>query len=159
MPRVKVEYRSGSVENYKRFCREHKNLKKLSYREWSEIIYQFNEEFRNYILETGDKEKLCNAFGAFSIVKKKRKIKKVGPNGKEYINLPIDWKKSKEKRKTIYNFNHHTEGYFFGWIWFKIESKVSFKTLWRFKPSRVSSRMIAHYISTNSDIQHIYKER
>ena len=157
MPRVKVEYRSVSRDNYKRFCQEYKNIK-LSYTEWSEIIYQFNEEFRNYILETGDKEKLPFGIGPFSIAKKKRVLKKLDRNGKERINLPIDWKKTKEKGRVIYNFNHHTEGFFFGWVWFKKESKLLFKSFWSFKPSRVSSRMIKHYIDTNAEAQHIYKE-
>ena len=51
--------------------------------------------------------------------------------------LPIDWQKTKEKGKVIYNFNYHTEGYFFGWLWFK-ESLLDLETadLWYFKPSR-----------------------
>lgn len=156
--RVKVDYRSGSKSNYKTFCQNRPDIK-ISYNEWLEIIYQFNEDFRDYILETGKKEKLPMGLGAFSINKKIRKMKKTDPKtGKEYINLAIDWAKTKEKGKIIYNFNYHTEGYFFGWVWFKREARFKISFLWRFKPSRVSSRMIAHYIKSNKESQHIYKQ-
>lgn len=154
--RVKVDYRSASKDNYKRFSTENPNVK-VTYNEWLEIIYTFNEEFRDYILETGDKEKLPFGLGPFAITKKKRKTKITAPDGKEHINLPIDWKKTKEKGKVIYNFNFHTEGYFFGWLWFKKQARMKFPTLWRFKPSRVSSRMIKHYLDSDKEQQHRYK--
>ena len=40
-------------------------------------------------------------------------------DGKDRVALPIDWQKTKERGKVIYNFNYHTDGYFFGWMWFK----------------------------------------
>lgn len=155
--RVKVDYRTSSKDCYKDFCQKHPHIK-LSYNEWLEIIYNFNEEFRNHILETGDKVKLPMGLGSFSINKKKRKMKKKSPDGAEFINLPIDWVKTKQKGKRIYNFNFHTDSYFFGWRWFKKEARFKHCTLFYFKPSRVSSRMINHYIKTNEMSQHIYKE-
>ncbi|MEI6187000.1 MAG: hypothetical protein WCP46_00665 [Alphaproteobacteria bacterium] len=155
--RVKVDVRTGSPECYRDFKAKHPHID-ISLQEWTEIIYQFNESFRNYLLETGDREKLPWGFGSFAITKKKRKAKKLAPNGKEYINLPIDWVKTKAKGKVIYNFNYDTDGYFFGWKWFKEDVRVKFTKLWWFKPSRVSSRMIAHYIKTNKEQQHKYHE-
>jgi nucleoid DNA-binding protein len=153
--RVKVDWRSASVENYKNFCKKHPSIK-LTFDEWRNIIYSFNEAFRNYILETGEKAKLPFGFGEFSINKKKRRKKK-GLND-EFINLPIDWKKTKEKGKYIYNFNYHTEGFFFGWLWFKETSRLRNTKLWYFKPSRVTSRMLSHYIKTDEKYQHMYHE-
>lgn len=153
--RVKVDWRSASVENYKNFCKKHPSIK-LTFDEWRNIIYSFNEAFRNYILETGEKAKLPFGFGEFSINKKKRRKKK-GLNN-EFINLPIDWKKTKEKGKYIYNFNYHTEGFFFGWLWFKETSRLRNTKLWYFKPSRVTSRMLSHYIKTDEKYQHMYHE-
>jgi hypothetical protein len=60
-------------------------------------------------------------------------------DGQEHIGLPIDWKKTKEKGKTIYNFNFHTEGYFFGWKRFKDSVRLRDSELWYFKPSRTTS--------------------
>jgi len=155
MPRVSVEWRSASKENYLDFCRKNSDIK-LSFDEWRNIIYDFNESFKIYILETGDKGRLPSGFGEFAINKKKRK-KVTVYNGKEYINLPVDWKKSKEKGKRIYNFNYHTEGYFFGWVWFKESTRLKHSYLWYFKPTRVTSRLLSHYLKTDEKYQHIYK--
>ena len=154
--RVKVEWRSASKENYILFCKKHPNIK-LTYLEWETIIYGYNDLFREHILETGNKEKLPLGLGEVSIIKKKRK-KITTHDGVEHINLPIDWKKTKEKGKVIYNFNYHTEGFFFGWFWFKKTARFKHANLWFFKPMRVTSRLITHYINVDEKYQHIYKE-
>lgn len=155
--RVKVDYRSSSRKVYENFCKTHPEIN-ISYNEWLEILYHFNEEFRDYILETGDREKLPQGLGSFSINKKKRKMKKKNLDGKEFMNLPIDWVKTKEKGKIIYNFNFHTEGNFFGWLWFKKDARFKNSELWYFKPTRVTSRMLAHYLNTNKEAQHLYRQ-
>jgi nucleoid DNA-binding protein len=154
--RVKIDWRSASKENYKLFCKKYPSIK-LTYDEWRNIIYSFNEDFKNYILETGERAKLPFGFGEFSINKKKRRKMK-GIDGKEFINLPVDWKKTKEKGKIIYNFNFHTEGFFFGWVWFKSTTRLKNVDLWYFKPSRTTSRLLSHYIKTDDKYQHLYKE-
>ena len=153
--RVKIDWRSASRENYKSFCKKHPSIK-LSFDEWKNIVYTFNEEFKDYILETGEKAKLPFGFGEFSVNKKKRRKKK-GLND-EFVNLPVDWKKTKEKGKIIYNFNYHTEGYFFGWMWFKETARLRNTELWYFKPCRSTSRLLSHYINTNEKYQHLYRE-
>jgi nucleoid DNA-binding protein len=154
--RVKVDWRSASKENYNQFCKKNPSIK-LSFDEWRNIIYSYTDAFKEYILETGERAKLPFGFGEFSINKKKRKkIKK--NNGKEFINLPVDWKKTKERGKIIYNFNYHTEGYFFGWIWFKETIRLKQGELWYFKPSRNTSRLLSHFLKTSDKYQHIYRE-
>ncbi len=153
--RIKVDWRSGSRDNYVRFCKKHPSIK-ISFDDWKNVIYTFNESFKTYILETGEKAKLPAGFGEFSINKKKRKKTK-GLND-EFVNLPVDWKKTKEKGKIIYNFNYHTEGFFFGWMWFKDTARIKNIDLWWFKPSRLTSRLLSHYIKTDNKYQHIYKQ-
>jgi nucleoid DNA-binding protein len=153
--RVKIDWRSASRENYKSFCKKHPSIK-LSFDEWKNIVYAFNEEFKDYILETGEKAKLPFGFGEFSINKKKRRKKK-GLND-EFVNLPVDWKKTREKGKIIYNFNYHTEGYFFGWMWFKETARLRNTELWYFKPCRNTSRLLSHYINASEKYQHLYRE-
>jgi hypothetical protein len=153
--RTAVDWRSASKDNYKVFCKKHTSIK-LTYDEWRNIIYTFSESFRNYILETGEKAKLPYGFGDFSINKKKRK-RLVGIKD-EFVNLAVDWKKSKEKGKRIYNFNYHTEGFFFGWMWFKENVRLKNCDLWYFKPSRTTSRLLAHYIKADNKYQHLYNE-
>lgn len=156
MSRVAVDWRSGSKKNYNDFVKKHP-LINLNFDEWKNIAYEFNDMFKHHILETGEKGKLPFGFGDFSINKKKRKkLKDI--NGKEYVNLPIDWPKTKAKGKVVYNFNFHTEGYFFGWMWFKTSVRFKNGDLWYFKPSRVTSRLIAHYLKVDQKYQHIYRE-
>ena len=154
--RVHVDWRSSNRDNYVKFCKKHSTIK-ISFDQWKGIIYGFNESFRNYILETGLKGRIPSGFGEFSITKKKRKKIVIDKEGIEHINLPVDWKKSKEKGKKIYNFNFHTEGFFFGWIWFKKSTRIKNVNLWWFKPSRVSSRLINHYIKADDKYQHLYQ--
>ena len=70
--RTPVDWRSSSPTNYKNFCKKNPTIK-ISVDEWRTIIYEFNEYFKNYILETGEKVKAPFGFGEFSINKKKRK--------------------------------------------------------------------------------------
>ena len=156
MPRVHIEWRSSSKENYINFCKKNPNII-ITFNEWKNIVYQYNEYFKNYILETGEKARLPFGFGEFSVNKKKRKKFK-NIRGEEYINLPVDWQKSKEKGKRIYNFNYHTEGYFFGWMWFKESARIKNIDLWYFKPSRITSRLLSHYIKTDDKYQYLYRE-
>ena len=156
MPRVAVDWRSASKDNYKDFCKKHP-LIKLTFDEWRNILYGFNEYFKHYILETGEKEKLPCGFGEFSINKKKRRKMK-GVDGKEFVNLPIDRQKTKQKGKVIYNFNYHTEGYFFGWYWFKNTARFRNSDMWYFKPSRTTSRLLSHYLKTDNKYQYTYHE-
>lgn len=153
--RTKVDWRSSSRDNYKSFCKKHPTIK-VSFDDWKNIVYSFNDSFREYILETGEKAKLPYGFGDFSINKKIRRKKK-GLND-EFVNLPVDWKKTKEKGKIIYNFNYHTEGYFFGWVWFKESARFKNSALWYFKPTRTTSRLLSHYINADEKYQHLYKE-
>ncbi len=55
--RTKIDWRSSSKENYDKFCKSYPTIK-LTYDEWRNILYTFNEFFKEYILETGDKAKL-----------------------------------------------------------------------------------------------------
>jgi hypothetical protein len=155
--RTKIDWRSSSKDNYNQFCKKNSTIK-LTFDEWRNILYTYNESFKEYILETGDKAKLPYGFGEFSINKKKRRRLKNNIDGKEFVNLPIDWQKTKEKGKVIYNFNYHTEGYFFGWMWFKQSARFKNSDLWYFKPSRLTSRLLSHYLKTNDKYQHLYHE-
>ena len=156
MSRVKVDYRSTSRESFEDFQKKHPSTI-LTFDQWRNIVYTFNESFRDYILETGEKAKYPFGFGVFSINKKKRKQFKT-VDGVQKINLPVDWKKSKEKGKRIYNFNFHTEGYFFGWVWFKKTARFKNVDLWYFKPCRDTSRLITHYLRVSDKYKNIYKE-
>lgn len=154
--RTKVEWRAASKENYSDFCKKHPSIH-LSFDQWKSIVYGFNESFRDHILETGDKIKFPLGFGEFSVNKKKRKHISTY-NGKQHINLSVDWIRTREKGKTIYDFNYHTEGYVFYWQWFKPVNHLKYPDLWYFKACRASSRLLAHYLKVDGKYQHLYKQ-
>lgn len=156
MPRVKVEWRSASKECYRVFCETHPEIK-ISYRSWADIIYAFNYAFRDYILETGDRLKMPWGMGEFSILKKKKPARKTLEDGREVIKLPVDWAKTKLKGKRVFHFNLHTDGLSFKWKWFVKTARFKHSDVWFFIPSRISSRLIKHYL-TIEDQQYKYQE-
>lgn len=155
--RVKVEYRTSGREVYDKFMALHPTVN-LTYDQWKQIIYTYNELFRDYILDTGEKAKLPWGLGSFAISKKKpKKFKEF--EGKQYINLPVDWAKTKKAGKKIYHLNNHSDGYRFKWFWFPREARIYQVEIWNFKPSRVSSRKITEYINKpNCNFAQIYKQ-
>ena len=154
--RTPCDWRSSQKINYKTFKKAHPTIK-VEYDQWKNILYSFNDSFKEYILETGERAKLPYGIGEFTIRKKKCPKTVIAPNGVERISLPKDWKKTREKGKPIYNFNFHTEGYFFGWIWFKKTARFREAYLWYFKPCRSTSRILAHYLKTDEKYQHLYQ--
>lgn len=156
MSRASYSYRMASRENFNKFTTDNPDIT-LSFLEWQNIIYTFNYGFRDHLLETGERCKLPWGIGEFSITKKKGRTEWTNPEtGETHKKLPVDWKKTKEKGKYIYHLNHHTNGYKFKWRWFIYSSRMAKADIWTFKPSRVSSRLLKHYISNN--YQHLYKE-
>lgn len=146
MPRVKVQYRSASKDVYKKFKQKYPQYK-IDFNTWATIIYTFNYAFRDYILETGEKTKYMYGFGDFSITKWKPE-KTIIYEGEEKVALPVDWKKTKENGgKKVFHMNFGTEGYKFKWKWFTTSGRFFMYSLWNFKPSRVSSRLLKHYLS------------
>ncbi len=155
MSRVKVQYRSGSKEVYGKFCLKHPEVK-ITFTKWKEVIEGFAHQFRDYILGTGEKGRLPGGLGVFAISKKKIKKLKVHA-GTEYVNLPIDWQKTRKAGKRIYNFNTHTDGYRFRWHLFQRECRFSDSDIWNFKPSRDSSRGITKALQILGQ-KEIYKQ-
>lgn len=158
MPRIFKEYRMTSRENYTLFCEENPEIK-LSFVEWQNVIYGFNEGFRDYILETGEQAKLPYGFGNFCITKKKRKrLFTNRETGEQFINLPVDWKKTREAGEKVFHFNSHTEGYTFKLFWSRSSARFLYSEVWSFKPLRITSRLITHYIKIDPNNQHKYQD-
>jgi hypothetical protein len=146
MSRRKKEYRSISRENYDRFLIEH-NLKEtdISYAKYCKNIEVCNWMFVEYALRTGLKVHLPYGFGAIAVNKKMLKRYKEY-KGKKYVNLRINWAKTKELGKKVYHTNEHSDGYNFRWIWFSDDSKLHLSDLYVFKPGRYPSRAINKYV-------------
>jgi nucleoid DNA-binding protein len=143
--RPTIEYRTASKKSYEDFCKKNPSIK-ISFSKWKEIIYTYNRMCIKYVLETGQSVKLPHGFGRLSINKKKPKTTKKW-NGKVYINLPIDWKRTREEGKKVYHLNTHTNGYKCVWIWFGQEARFTNSDVWNFRPSREASRSITKYLN------------
>lgn len=145
MPRYKLEYSSVSVRVYKRFRKEHPDIR-IDRKKWVKTIKTFNQLFAEYLLQTGEREKLPYGLGSFTISKKKtiKIIRK--EDGTQHIGLPVDWKRSKEVGRKIYIMNSHSDGFRCRWKWFNEDSNMKMAHIWVFKPVRSQSRAIARYL-------------
>lgn len=152
------EYRQASKATYNRFVEENPSIN-ITYTEYQNIIYAFNYAFRDYLLETGEKAKLPWGIGNFAISKRIPIREKTNPKtGEPVISLPVDWKKTRELGYKVYHLNTHTEGYKFRVKWFISSARFKMCEIWTFKPNRITSRLINHYIRKDPPSQHRYQE-
>jgi hypothetical protein len=146
MSRKKKEYRTYSRSNYDRFIAENKiSEKDLPYSKYCKNLEVCNWMYIEYALRTGTKVFLPHGFGPIAVNKKMLKRYKEY-KGKKYINLRIDWNKTRIHNKTIFHTNEHSDGYNFRWIWFSPEAKIHLSDLYVFKPGRYASRAITKYV-------------
>ena len=150
--RIPIDWSSTGVKNYRDFKKKNKNID-ISNKDWRLVNLMFYDMARDYILSTGKPFKFAAGIGSVYIHKK---IRRKFNRGK--INLPIDWKRSKELGKKVYLLNAHTEGYFFGYLWHKEKSMLYHSRLFIFEPSRISSRSIKKYIDRDPSLQKKYNE-
>lgn len=158
--RIKYDYRTASKETYNKFKLAFPDIS-ISYQQYRDILIAYSDFFKDYIIQTGDICKLPYGFGYFTVVKKKIKRYKNfnDPNGKPYINLPIDWKASKEEGKRVYHMNFHTDGFRCKWFWHVGSARFSFINTVVFKPSRDTSRSLAKVLNKpNSTYIQLYRE-
>lgn len=146
MSRVKREYRTCSRENYDRFLKEHKiSEKTLPYNKYVKNLEVCNWMFVEYALETGNKVNLPYGFGSIAVNKKMLK-RFTEHNGKKYVNLRVNWAKTRKLGTKVYHTNEHSDGFNFRWIWFPKEAKIHLSGLYVFRPCRYMSRAIAKYV-------------
>lgn len=159
MSQRKKEYRTNSKENYDVFLQKH-NLTEadISFSKWKENLAICNWMFVEYALRTGMKVNLPFGFGPLAVNKKMLKRFKEY-NGKKYINLRIDWAKTKKLGKRVYHTNEHTDGYNYKWKWFPDEARFYLSDLYVFNPGRYASRAISKYLKKpGADFKSLYLE-
>lgn len=145
--RLKIDFRSGSRENYKEFCEKHPNVD-LSFLQFESIIRTYNTELVKYVQETGFIIQLPFGLGSFGIIKYKPLVSKNRLGGKK-----IDFHNTKKLGKVVYHLNHHTEGYNFYFYWspfYKTRnnfnrrmSYIKYPLIWSFNIARDHSRHLA----------------
>src|SRR6478736_8187573 len=139
--RVARQYRSASVESFKRFREEHPHIR-IGIEKFRQILYTFSFKVRDYILETGEEVRLPHGMGVLTVGRKK--TRRLSKDNK--IILPVDWVETLKRGKKVYNFNDHTEGWKYKWRWEKNKALFRYSALWSFKPSRTTSRRLAEYL-------------
>lgn len=155
MPMYTVEYRSASKEVYRKFANTHPDVL-IDSKKWTAIIRSFNGLFAEYLLQTGEREKLPYGLGSFSISKKKT-IKIINHKENQHISLPVDWVKSKKLGKKIFMMNTHSDGFRCKWKWFKEDTNVKLSQAWMFKVVRDRSRDIARYLKDEDGAHYLEK--
>jgi hypothetical protein len=157
MSQRKKEYRTNSRENYDKFLSIN-NLSEESFPfdKWKQVLATSNWMFIEYALRTGMKVTLPYGFGPLAVNKKMLKRFKEY-NGKKYVNLRIDWQKTKKLGKRVYHTNEHTDGYNYKWKWFPHEAKFYLSDLYVFNPGRYASRAINKYLKKpGADFKSLY---
>lgn len=159
MSKTKREYRTYSKENYNRFIKENNITEDvLSYAKYCKNLEVCNWMFIEYALRTGEKISFPHGFGPVAVNKKMLK-RYVEHDGKKYINLRVDWQKTKKLNKRVFHTNEHSDGFNYKWTWFPKESKFFQSELYVFKPCRYASRAIARYVKKpNSHFKEMYYE-
>ena len=159
MSQKKKQYRTYSRENYDTFLKEHRMLEsQLSFPKWKKNLEICNWMWIEYALRTGMKVVLPFGFGPVAVNKKMLKRFKEY-KGNKFINLRIDWKRTKQHGKHIYHTNEHSDGFNYKWLWSSKEAKFYLSDLYVFKPGRYASRAIAKYINKpGADYKGLYLE-
>lgn len=154
--RVKREYRTASKANYNRFKSLHPKMD-VSFEDYKKILKHCNRMFYMEALNSGDRVKLPYGFGEFAVHKYIPKLKTTSPSGVEYINLPIDFKRTKEEGVKVYNMNFHSSGYRFKWKLFPNTVRLNQSIVWVMKPTRAMSRELAKYIFSDPYYSQLYQ--
>ena len=153
---VKYDVDTGKKAVYEQFCKEHPEVK-LSFSQWKEIIYKWNELFFDNLINTGHKFKLPYGFGSLAINKKKNKNFFTNwESGEKFNILPLDFQETRKAGKPIYNFNYHTQGYRCSWKWFKSECRFLLADIYEFNAYRPHSRKLAHYLKHHNYIDRYF---
>lgn len=135
-----VSYNSATQKCYKFYVSEcEKNNKQIiPYKEWRNIILTANKLLVEKILHASHID-LPHGLSSFLIAKFKQKV--IKKNKK--LNLPINWKLTKELGKYVYHDNAQTEGYLLKFFWYKSAATFKYREIYAFKAIRPVTRAIA----------------
>ncbi len=97
--------------------------------------------FKDKIL-SGDIVNLPNRLGNLSVVKSKQHLENLIRKNK----CALDWINSKKYKKKIVNFNDHTDGYIYRFVWRKSNANAKNVYEYKFIPCRALKRELARYI-------------
>jgi hypothetical protein len=108
----------------------------VTYSEYVDICSMFYKGISKLIIDEGVRFKLPFMLGEVFVLKRK-----VRPNHK----MPINWKRSVEEGRTVYNFNEHTTGFGYKFFWTK-PYHITNKFMYRLVFTRDNKRTLAKAI-------------
>jgi len=111
----------------------------ISYSEYSGIVSDYLKYISELVVIKSMTFKLPFRMGSISVYKHKPVFQSVN-------NMSIDWKKTRELGKAVYNFNEHSNGFRYRFRWDRNGSLDKHLVLYAFRPSRQNARMVASLV-------------
>ena len=108
----------------------------IPYSEYSDIVSDYLRYISELIVVRSMTFRLPFRMGTLCIYKHK-------PIFKSLNKMSIDWQKTREFGKVIYNFNDHSSGFRYRFRWDRNGSIDKHMGLYAFKPSRQNARLVA----------------
>ena len=159
--RPKTDYRSTSKKTYLAFKERYPGVD-ISFADYKNILFLFNGQLVEHILQTGEKLKLPFGLGEISVAKYKPLRQKTftGKNGATTTipGLPINWQKTRQQGKIIYHLNSHTDGHKYRWKWFRTKARFAGSSCFSFRPNRSTSRRLAYYLKNDPQSYQTYRQ-
>jgi len=149
--KIKTHY--GMKDFYKHFKENNKDIE-ITNKKYYDIIYDFNLELINLIIDYNIEYQFPFIGSTLSIKKSKHTPKIV--EGKLYNTSPVDWKstnelwdldnEAKEKKLLVRYSNFHTSKYVFRIYFKKYVHSFKNKKWFKFKPNRLFQRTLSKRI-------------
>jgi hypothetical protein len=111
----------------------------IPYSEYSEVVSDYLKYVSELVVVKSMTFKLPFRMGAISVYKHKPIFQSVN-------KMSIDWKKTRELGKVVYNFNEHSNGFRYRFRWDRNGSLDKYLVLYAFKPSRQNARLVASLV-------------
>jgi len=142
---------------YNNYFKKSEFKRKLTKPEYLKLLNGFNDFIMESILN-GETVYLPGKLGAIQVVGKKRNIK---VNDWGISGLSINWvetkklwescEKSKQQQKKIYNFNEHSNGIGYRFMWSRTAVTLGNKYFYTYCPNRESKRELAKRIMNGTE--------
>jgi len=135
---------TGRTDCYKKMIEDYK-LKDLSFEQYRTILKALNEYYINHMMDTGNIVIFPCGMGKMGIDKHKR------------VRPRINWKATMESKdgKVVYHTYDHTDGYSYQFKWFKHDSRIGIREMWRLRVAKEVSRTLSKRLldPNNQDAQ------
>ena len=162
--RIRSDYGMGDI--YKYYVKRYGNPIGLTKRQFKELCADLNKEAVNLVISESMELRLP-LLGGFRVKKRKQKLKLDESGNLVTCHIPVDWKATKQlwkddpvakkKKRLIFIFNEHTDGFRYRFWWDKVTSFVTNQELYYIVPSRANSRLLAKALKNRNNVLNYYE--